>query len=114
YIALTRGGLDESQLARVLTCNTVYVEPNPLPAALPRQQVSLILAILRPFLLRHDGAEQLMHGTLQSAVLKDLASRTRRLNIALTCDSTAQGITEQVYQYTELLKHNSEDKQAVT
>lgn len=70
YLCAARAGLSERQLALLLAADVDEDEGSGLPKRAPQLLMSRVLAVLRPYLVRYEGREQLMHSSLQLAVMQ--------------------------------------------
>jgi tetratricopeptide (TPR) repeat protein len=105
-LAVSRVGLSEVQVGELMASETDPEDFLTGRPRLPRQLLSQVLAVLRPYLLRNDGREQLMHNALQSAVLNYCEEQTLRKKLINGCASHSEwDVTERIYQHGLLAVH---------
>lgn len=68
-LALSRKGLSESELADLLAAPGDPLSPETGRPRLPAARLNPLLAVIRPYLLRQNEREQLMHATLIPVVM---------------------------------------------
>ncbi|EJM34331.1 hypothetical protein PMI26_05819 [Pseudomonas sp. GM33] len=105
-LAVSRVGLSEEQLGELMASET---DPDDCQSGRPRlsrQLLSQLLAVLRPYLLRNAGREQLMHSALQSTVLNYCEEKSLRKILINGCASERDwSVTERIYQHSLLSLH---------
>lgn len=84
YLCAARAGLSERQLALLLAADLDETEGTGSPKRAPQLLMSRVLAVLRPYLVRYEGREQLMHSSLQLAVMQGANEIAIRQHIILT------------------------------
>lgn len=104
WLALAREGLDETELADLLAAPTDPVSAESGQPRLPTAFLSPVLAVLRPYLLRNEGRESLMHLALSRGAQpsgEDMAAARRKL-AAYFCQPTARAFAERLHQHVAL------------
>lgn len=129
YLCASRAGLSERQLALLLASDNDAPEGDSGQKRAPQLLMSRVLSVLRPYLVRYEGREQLMHSSLQSAVMQgadEILIRQEIIHIVGWASngqdpslSNALGsftplvIAERIFQACELLALDSEDAVAL-
>ncbi|MGJ7917754.1 tetratricopeptide repeat protein [Massilia sp. LXY-6] len=110
FLALSRNGLDENELADLLAAPNDPISPRTGKPRLPAARLSPLLAILRPYLLRHEGRERLMHAALQRGATPAAVVAVRILLIRYFVEGEGQRmISERLYQALRLVQHAPQD-----
>lgn len=103
-------GLTEHELAELLANNSDPLSSESGKPKLPAAVLNPILAILRPYLLRNEGREQLMHRALVQET-RIVNIEAARLSLAkYFAGSTSRAIVERIFQNLKIVEANSNEK----
>ncbi|WP_146203800.1 tetratricopeptide repeat protein, partial [Azospirillum sp. TSO5] len=112
-LAASRRGLSEGEMADLLAAPTDPVAIDSGRPRVPKARLAPLLAVLRPYLLRHAGRETLMHGVLAQGALPgavELATRRHLLEHFRGADGPA--VAERVHQRLAILDGGLSNKAA--
>ena len=101
-LAAARTGLDETELADLLATAGDPISTETGSARLPSALLKPVLAVLRPYLMRDEGRERLMHNALVRAVPPPEVVSMRRRIAAHFSHRTPRAVAERIYQHTRL------------
>lgn len=111
-LALSRNGLDENELADLLAAPNDPVSPATGKPRLPAARLSPLLAVLRPYLLRHEGRERLMHAALARGATPPAPIAVRIVLIRyFEHGDAARVISERLYQALRLVQDAPQDNE---
>lgn len=103
-LSLSHSGLSEAELADLLASPYDPVSPETGKPRLPAAQLSPLLGVLRPYLLRNAGREVLMHQALQRGALPPAQGAVRQILIRHFGNWHWRHVTERLFQRLQLAR----------
>ncbi|NYE61645.1 tetratricopeptide (TPR) repeat protein [Duganella sp. 1224] len=103
-LALSRGGLSETELADLLAAPDDPISPESGKPRLPSARLSPLLGVLRPYLLRNAGQETLMHQALQRGAQPAAPAALRQALIRQFPAWHWRHVTERLFQQLQLTR----------
>jgi nephrocystin-3 len=113
FLAVSRSGLDETELADVLAAPHDPVSAETGQPRLPAARLSPLLALIRPYLLRNEGRETLMHAALQRGALPAAVVTVRLLLLGYFLAMKPRAVGERLYQVLEMVRHAPGDGERI-
>lgn len=109
-LAASREGLDEVELADLLAIGADPVSTETMAPRLPSLLLQPALLALRPYLMRNDGRETLMHDALVRAVPLPQIAQMRRRIAAYFSFPTPRAVAERIFQQMHLAAGQAEHR----